>query len=598
MSLTRPLMGVVSLLALVACQPTQPTESETAPSETAETETAPDAQAAWPHGAMVAAADPRAVEAGLAVLREGGHAVDAAIAVHAVLGLVEPESSGLGGGAFMVVYDRARDETVVYDGRETAPSGIDENVFMEDGAPLNFIQAWQSGHSTGAPGAVALYGAAHAAHGEVAWSRLFEDAIEHAETGFSIGPKLAAAINSERLRQYIRLDEHPVSAAYFYPEGTPLQEGDMRDNPDYAETLRLIAAEGPGAFYRDVIPLAIAAAVAEEPRPGLLSAEDISAYEVKIRPALCGAWRDYKICSAPPPSSGGVTQNMIATLYDELRQGGEETEEAYLQAFVDAQRLAYADRDHYVADADFVQVPALELINPDYLKVRATERFEPAAKPTPGDPGEVLGMGSMIGMWGQDPTVDVPGTTHLSVIDSAGNAVAMTATIEAAFGNSRMVNGFLLNNELTDFAFEPTKSGLPVANAPAPLKRPRSSMSPTIIFDADGEVKLVTGSPGGNSIVAYTAKTIVGTLDWGKTPQEAIDLPNIVARGERVNVEVDRPGGPETAEALREMGYTVRERRGENSGLHTILVTESGLQGGADPRRDGIAKALEKTETD
>ena len=260
---------------------------------------------------------------------------------------------------------------------------------------------------------------------------------------------------------------------------------------------------------------------------------------------------------------------------------------------MDAQRLAYADREHYVADADFVQVPTADLINPTYLDVRATEVFEPGATPTPGDPGIALGGNPMIGMWGQDPTEDAPGTTHLSVIDANGNAVAMTATVEAAFGNSRMVHGFLLNNELTDFAREPRKSNLPVANAPGPKKRPRSSMSPTIIFDQEGEVKMVTGSPGGNSIVAYTAKSIIGVLAWDHTPQEAVALPNIIARGETVGVEVDREGGQEVADELKAAGYNVEERRGENSGLHVILVTEDGLLGGADPRREGIAKALE-----
>ncbi|MEE2929982.1 MAG: gamma-glutamyltransferase, partial [Pseudomonadota bacterium] len=259
----------------------------------------------------------------------------------------------------------------------------------------------------------------------------------------------------------------------------------------------------------------------------------------------------------------------------------------------DAQRLAYADRDHYVADADFVQVPAMDLINPDYLDVRATEVFEPGATPRPGDPGVALGGNPMVGMWGQDPTEDAPGTTHFSIVDKDGNAVAMTATIEAAFGNSRMVKGFLLNNELTDFARQPRKSNLPVANAPGPRKRPRSSMSPTIIFDDAGGLKMVTGSPGGNSIVAYTAKTIIGVLAWDHTPQEAIDLPNIIARGETVGVEVDRDGGQEVADELKAAGYNVQERRGENSGLHVILVTEEGLLGGADPRREGVALALE-----
>ena len=587
MSVKSTLIAGVSALMLVACE----VPEDTATVEVVEPPVE-DAQAEWTKGAMVAAADPRAVEAGLEVLRNGGHAVDAAIAVHTVLGLVEPQSSGIGGGAFMVVYDRASGDVTVFDGRETAPSAADENLFIEDGEVLGFLDAWQSGKSAGVPGAIALYKSAHDTYGRMDWASNFESAIELADTGFVVSPRLATVLASDRLRQFLRLDDHPVSAAYFYPEGEPLAEGAVRDNPEYAETLRRVATEGIDAFYKGEIPAAIVAALAEEPRPGAMSVEDIESYEVKVRPPICGPWREYEICSAPPPSSGGITQNAIAGLYDRLVPEGATEPEVLMRAFVDAQRLAYADRDHYVADADFVQVPSLDLINPKYLDVRATEVFEPGAAPTPGDPGVALGGNPMVGMWGQDPTEDAPGTTHLSIIDAEGNAVAMTATVEAAFGNSRMVHGFLLNNELTDFAREPRKSNLPVANAPGPKKRPRSSMSPTIIFDADGEVKMVTGSPGGNSIVAYTAKSIVGVLAWGKTPQEAVALPNVIARGESVGVEVDREGGQDVADDLKALGYNVEERRGENSGLHVILVTEDGLQGGADPRREGVATAL------
>jgi gamma-glutamyltranspeptidase/glutathione hydrolase len=590
MSVKTILLAGASALFIAACQPQEvEIEIEAPPVPPAEA-----ASADWTKGAMVAAADPRAVEAGLEVLRNGGHAVDAAIAVHTVLGLVEPQSSGIGGGAFMVVYDRASGETVVYDGRETAPSAADENLFIENGEVLGFLDAWQSGKSAGVPGAIALYKSAHDAHGRMDWASNFESAIALAENGFEISPRLASVLASDRLRQFTRIDDHPVSAAYFYPEGEPLPEGFVRDNPDYAETLRRVATEGTDAFYKGEIPEAIVAALAEEPRPGALSVEDIESYEVKVRPPLCGDWREYKICSAPPPSSGGITQNAITGLYDRLLPEGATEPEQFVRAFVDAQRLAYADRDHYVADADFVQVPTEDLINPAYLDVRATEVFEPGAKPTPGDPGVALGGNPMVGMWGQDPTEDAPGTTHLSIIDGEGNAVSMTATVEAAFGNSRMVNGFLLNNELTDFAREPRKSNLPVANAPGPKKRPRSSMSPTIIFDQAGEVKLVTGSPGGNSIVAYTAKSILGVLAWDHTPQEAVALPNIIARGESVGVEVDREGGQEVADELKAAGYNVEERRGENSGLHVILVTEDGLLGGADPRREGVARSPEE----
>ena len=589
MSVKSLLIASSSLLACAACQPQADVPAiEDAPVPPGET-----VDASWDKGAMVAAADPRAVEAGLAVLRNGGHAVDAAIAVHTVLGLVEPQSSGIGGGAFMVVHERESRETTVYDGRETAPMAATENLFIEDGEVLGFLDAWQSGKSAGVPGAIALYKTAHDAHGTMDWASNFEAAITLAETGFVVRPRLASVLANDRLRMFTRVDDHPVSAAYFYPDGAPLAEGATRDNPDYANTLRRVASEGIEAFYTGEIAEAMVATLAEEPRPGAMTVEDIAAYEVKVRPPLCGEWRAYTICSAPPPSSGGVTQNAIAGLYDRLLPEGATEPEQFLRAFVDAQRLAYADRDHYVADADFVQVPAADLINPKYLDVRATEVFEPSAKPTPGDPGVALGGNPMIGMWGQDPTEDAPGTTHFSIIDQDGNVVSMTATVEAAFGNSRMVNGFLLNNELTDFAREPRKANLPVANAPGPGKRPRSSMSPTIIFDDQGEVKMVTGSPGGNSIVAYTAKTIIGVLAWDHTPQEAIDLPNIIARGESVGVEVDRAGGPEAAEELRAAGYNVQERRGENSGLHVILVTEDGLIGGADPRREGVALELE-----
>lgn len=569
-----------ALAFVVACQGEAPVVSPEPATETK----APE----WTKGAMVAAADPRAVEAGLAVLRDGGHAVDAAIAVHTVLGLVEPQSSGIGGGAFMLVYQRETGEVTVYDGRETAPSAIDENVFIEDGEVLGFIDAWQSGKSTGVPSVVALYGAAHEGHGKSEWSSLFSAATELATDGFVVSPRLAGLLSSERLRRFVRLDDHPVSSAYFYPDGEPLKEGDVRDNPDYADVMNLIAEGGAEAFYTGEIPAAIEAAVKEEPRPGALSAADIEAYTPVIRTPLCGDWRDYKICSAPAPSSGGITQNMIPVLYDHLLDESADATDR-LFAFVDAQRLSYADRDHYVADADFVTVPSVELTHPDYLAARAEQRFAPDETSTPGDPGVVLGGEPMIGMWGQDPTEDAPGTTHLSIVDTYGNAVSMTATVEAAFGSSRMVKGFVLNNELTDFARQPRKGNKPVANAPAPLKRPRSSMSPTIILDADGGLKMVTGSPGGNSIIAYTSKTVLGVLDWEMTPQEAINSPNIIARGDTVNVEVDVDNGPETAEALRQKGYSVQERRGENSGLHVILVTEDGLVGGADPRREGVA---------
>lgn len=570
---------LLAVAALAACA---------APDESAPVEQA-GADTGWTKGAMVAAADPRAVEAGLEVLRQGGHAVDAAIAVHAVLGLVEPQSSGLGGGAFMMVYQRDTGMMTVFDGRETGPAAIGPDLFQKDGETLGFVDAWQSGRSVGVPGQVALYKAAHEAYGKVAWARLFDAGTSLADNGFAVSPRLAEILGDDRMRQFLRLDDNPGAKDYFFPNGEALAAGAIRDNPEYAATLRAIATEGPSAFYTGPIAQEIVASAGAEPNGGTITLEDLAGYRVKERPAMCGAFRTYKICSAPPPSSGGVAQAMIMGLYDRLLPAGADEQQA-LVAFVEAQRLAYADRDHYVADADFVQVPADDLINPIYLNARAKQGGPVDSAPEPGDPGVVLGRAPMIDMWGRDTTEDAPGTTHISIIDNEGNAVSMTATVEAAFGSSRWAAGFLLNNELTDFAREPEKNGKPVANAPAAGKRPRSSMSPSLVFDENGDLFMVTGSPGGNAIIAYVAKTLIGVLDRGDTAQASVERPNIIGRGQQVSVEVDRSNGQALADQLKALGYNVAERRGENSGLHVIVVRENGLEGGADPRREGVAR--------
>ncbi|KCZ92471.1 gamma-glutamyltransferase [Hyphomonas johnsonii MHS-2] len=593
------MLMAISGLALAACAAPDDTrpDAQTEAQKAADSVEAPAlGDLSWTKGAMVAAANPAAVEAGLEVMRNGGNAIDAAIAVHAVLGLVEPESSGLGGGAFMVYYDRAKDEITVFDGREVAPAAATPDYFVKDGKVMGFIEAWQSGHSVGVPGQVALYKTAHDAAGTGDWAANFAPAIRLAENGFKVGEKLHEALASERLRAVINLDDNPVTSAYFYPDGEPLPVGYVRTNPDYAATLKAIAAEGPSAFYKGEIAESIVAATNAAPDGGMMTLEDLSNYTVKVRPALCGTLpTGYRICSAPPPSSGGIAQNEIMGLYDAMKPADNVrvTEDYFLKIFVDAQRLAYADRDYYVADADKVTVPSDDLINPVYIRERAKQAFAPDGHATPGDPGVILGRSPMIGMWGQDQTEHAPGTTHVSIIDTDGNAVSMTATVESAFGSSRMTHGFLLNNQLTDFSRAPTAGGLPVANAPGSGKRPRSSMSPTLVFDEAGDLFMVTGSPGGNSIIAYVAKTLVGVLETGLTAQEAINLPNIIARGDTVAVEIDREGGPEAAEALRTMGYSVEERTGEISGLHVIVVRDDGLEGGADPRREGVAKALE-----
>ena len=465
---------------------------------------------------------------------------------------------------------------------------------MESGKKLKFIDAWQSGLSAGVLGQVALYEKAHMNHGKVEWSSLFEDAISHAEESWEVGPRFAGVLANDRMRKFTRIDDHPVTSAYFFPGGRPLSAGTIVKNPEYALTLNMIAEQGSKAFYEGELAEKIVATANESPRPSGMTLDDLRNYQVVVRSSVCGIHGEgIKICSPPPPSSRGIAQNTIFGLYERLN-GEEELKESSIQKFVDAQRLTDADRDHYVSDADFIYVPTEELINPKYLDERVKDVFAPDEKAGPGDPGKVVNGKSVIDMWGRDSTDDRAGTTHISVIDKYGNAVAMTATIESPFGNARMVGGFLLNNELTDFAFNPKKNGKPVANAPAGNKRPRSSMSPTIVFDKNGELLMVTGSPGGNSIIAYVAKTLVGVLKWGLSAQEAANLPNTIARGDVINVEVDRGMGERIAKSLVDSGYSVRERRGEASGIHLIVVRRDELDGGADPRREGVALTLEE----
>lgn len=540
----------------------------------------------WPHGAMVSAANPYAVQAGARILRDGGSAVDAAIATHAVLGLVEPQSSGLGGGAFLLAYDYHAQTLQVFDGRETAPAGATPDMFVVDGEAMNFRHAWQSGVAVGVPGTVALYKLAHDAHGALPWAALFAPAIELAESGFEVSPRLSGLLT--RVQRFGELHLYPASAAYFYPGGEPLQTGQVVANPAYAATLRRIAAEGPAAFYTGEIAQAMADAARAEPRPGTLSIEDLAGYRALKRTPVCGPFRELTLCSAPPPSSG-LAQIMIAGLYDRLVGGREDVpQDEALRAFVDAQRLAYADRDHYVGDPAFADVPTRALISQTYLDHRATERFAPDAPSQPGDPAAVFARAAGTWQFGPDATRESRGTTHLSIVDANGNAVAMTATVEAPFGSSRFVHGFLLNNEMTDFSRDPGADDASPANLVAPGKRSRSSMSPTLVFDADGELLMATGSPGGNSIVAYVAKSLLGVLAWGMTPQAAVDFPNIVARGNHVRVETATDEGKALAQMLSDAGYEVQEREGENSGLHVVVVRPDRLEGAADPRREGV----------
>ncbi len=545
-----------------------------------------------PVGGMVAAANPMAVEAGLEMLRQGGSAIDAAVAVQTVLGLVEPQSSGLGGGAFLLYYDEKTGGVVSFDGREAAPAGASAEMFLGDDAkPLGFLEAVNSGRAVGVPGAMDMLALAHGAYGVLPWKDLFAPGIKLAKEGFSVSPRLAALLKAYGHRA--QLDRNAAAGAYFFlPDGSTLPEGFVRKNPDYAATLRAISAN-PRALLEGPIAADIVAAAHLDPRPGALSLDDLKKYHARKTVPVCRPYKNKSICSAPPPSSGGMAMNYIMGIlaHKTLSEGGASDPQNW-HLFIEAQRLAYADRDRYLADDKFVTVPMKGLLNPAYLKRRAAMIMPDhvIVHGEAGSPEEVFSPEEMQER-GEDNTQEVPGTSHMVIVDGAGNAVSMTTTVESAFGSKRFTHGFLLNNQLTDFARYPyDETGKPLANAPAPGKHPRSSMSPTIVLDDNGKFYMGTGSPGGNSIIAYTAKTLVGVLDWGLSPQAAIDLPNVVARGDVTRIEGPR-ADPAVISALEAMGHQIRKTRSLNSGLHIILRHDDGaLEGGADPRREGVAR--------
>jgi gamma-glutamyltranspeptidase / glutathione hydrolase len=574
------------LLSLAACSDSATTSETTTPLQVTPAQSDHASPEHWPHGYMAAVANPYATDAAVQMLARGGHAVDAAIAAHAVLGLVEPESSGIGGGGFMVLFDQPSGRVRFLDGRETAPAAATTDMFMRDGAEMGFLEAWQSGKAVGVPGAVALYKLAHDNYGKLPWATLFEPAIQLATDGFVVPQKLARTV--EQMARFTRLNQNPGAAEYFYPNGQAIQAGSILRNPEYANTLSRIASEGPDAFYRGEIAEAMVAAAQAGPDGGSISLEDIAGYQAVERPAVCGAWRTVTICTATPPSSGAM-QIMIANIYDHLLPEAA-SEAQRIQAFVDAQRLAYADRDYYFGDPDHVSIPVEQLLDPRYLEFRANDRAAPDANPWPGDPASVLG-GDSLAVWAPDSTLEAYGTTHFSIVDAEGNAVSATMTVEAAFGSARWAAGFVLNNEMTDFARSYDAAEPEAANMIRPGARPRSSMSPTIILDEQQQLLMVTGSPGGNSIPAYTAKTVLGILDWNISVEQAVSFPNIIARGDTVRVEIGVAPGPDLAESLRAGGYNVEEVEGENSGLHVILLTDQGLVGAADPRREGTVSA-------
>lgn len=532
---------------------------------------------------MVAAANPLAVEAGAQVLRAGGTAADAMVAVQSVLGLVEPQSSGLGGGAFLVWYDAVTGELTTLDGRETAPLAATPTLFQdENGEPLGFFDAVVGGLSVGTPGTPALMEEAHRRWGSANWSSLFRAAINHAENGFAVSPRLAQLVagDAERLSRF------PATADYFLPGGEPIAEGTTLVNEAYGQTLRAISRRGTRAFYTGDIAEGIVATVrGAEGNPGVLSTTDLALYEVIERPAVCAEYHAYEVCGMGPPSSGALTVGQIlgmSSAYD-IAGMGPDSADAW-RIIGDASRLAFADRGRYIADSDFVPMPTQGLVDPSYLAVRAELLASDDALPevTPGNPAWDHAM-----LLADDESIELPSTSHISIVDQFGNALSMTTTIENGFGSRLMApGGFLLNNEMTDFSFRTHRDGVPIANRMEPGKRPRSSMAPTIVME-DGEPVLVIGSPGGSRIIGYVAQTIIGHLDWDMDVQSAIAMPHLVNRFGTYDLEegTDAEG---FAGALSDMGFEVNVR-GLTSGLHAIAITEEGLSGGADPRREGIA---------
>jgi gamma-glutamyltranspeptidase/glutathione hydrolase len=528
---------------------------------------------------MIAAAHPLAVEAGARVLRAGGTAADAVVAVQAVLGLVEPQSSGMGGGAFLVWHDAATGEITTLDGRESAPLLATPKLFLDEtGQPLEFFEAVVGGRSVGVPGTPALLGEVQDRWGRADWPGLFEDAIRLAETGFPVSPRLAVLVAGDAAR----LARYPETRAYFLPDDRPLQAGNVLRNPAYAETLRLFAREGPRVFYTGEIGADIVARVrGAEDNPGRLSRADLAIYQVRARAPVCVTYRGHEVCGMGPPSSGGVGVGQILGLLAPFDLGslGPKSAEAW-RLIGDATRLAFADRGRYLADSDFVPVPVKGLLAPGYLSARSTLLRGADALPevAPGTPEF-----DHAANWGGGHDLAQPATSHVSIVDAYGNALAMTSSIENGFGARLMVRGFLLNNQLTDFSFASHEDGLPLANAVAPGKRPRSSMAPTILR-RDGAPVLILGSPGGSRIIPYVAKTIVAMLDWGLDPQAALDLPHLVNRFGTYDLE---ESASHLAPDLRALGYEV-EIRDLTSGLHVIDIGVR-LRGGADPRREGQA---------
>lgn len=594
----RHLTVIAAALALVACH-SPVNEPPAAPELGSGYRTDLSPRHAAQH--MAAAANPLAAEAGREMLRQGGSAIDAAIAMQAVLTLVEPQSSGIGGGAFIMLWDGNRVQA--YDGRETAPAGATERLFLKpDGQPMAFTAAQIGGRSVGTPGVLRALELAHKKTGHLPWARLFEPAIRLSEHGFAISPRLHSLIAADRF-----IPQSPEMAAYFLnADGTPKATGTLLKNPALAAVFKRIAEEGPDALYQGPIADEIARKVQGHRNAGSLSEADLAGYAAKERAPLCTDYKRWKICGMPPPSSGGIAIAQILGTLQALQArdprlaiapmtplksaspaGLEPTPEA-VHLIAEAGRLAFADRALYVADADFVPVPVAGLVAPDYLARRAAligERSLGIAQP--GQPAGIQVA------YASDRSPLRISTSQVVAVDDQGGAVSMTTTVESAFGSHLMVQGFVLNNQMTDFSFIPEENGQPVANRVQPGKRPRSAMAPTLVFDRhSGELLAALGSPGGSQIIEYVSKSLVAMLDWQLDPQAAISLPNFGSRNGATELETGL-FSPALKQALRDKGHALSEIE-MTSGVQAIVRTRDAqgkvlLSGGADPRREGEA---------
>lgn len=534
---------------------------------------------------MVAAANPLAAQAGREILVGGGNAIDALVVVQTVLGLVEPQSSGLGGGAFLVYYDASSGKVTTFDGRETAPLLATPKLFLDDnGQPLNFMDAVVGGRSVGTPGTVRLMDVVHSRYGRLSWAELFTPAQRLAIDGFEVSPRLAELVASEG----DKLKRFEGARSYFFgPDGAPLIAGAVLKNKSYAATLKTIAEGGADAFYNGPIAEAIVAAVREaEGNPGVLSLTDLANYDVKERDPVCFAYRSFDVCGMGPPSSGAVAIGQILGMLEnfDIRALGPDNVQSW-RLIGDAQRLAFADRERYLADTDFVPAPVKGLLSKDYLGERARLLDgDQALSDDQVKPGQPTWDHALL--FGKDVALELPSTSHFVIVDREGNVVSMTTTIENGFGSRLMTGGFLLNNELTDFSFKTHNEGLPVANRVEPGKRPRSSMAPTIVMK-EGRPVMAVGSPGGSQIIGYVVQALLSYIDWGMPVEEIVAAPHLINRFGKYDIEAGT-----TAEAfvepLKTLGYEVNLSE-MTSGLHAIELTPDGLVGSADPRREGVA---------